>query len=70
MVILLAFFLIAWSFPIYLNLFKGKELDAYCESDVGLQEGQVDPDSRTGSISVPRDEKDLETAKIEKRDDF
>ena len=70
MVVPLAFFLIAWSFPIYLNMFKGKELDAYRESHVGLQDGQVDLDSRIGSISIPRDEKDLEAAKIEKRDDF
>ena len=70
MVVPLAFFLIAWSFPIYLNLFKGKELDAYRESHVGLHNGPINPDSRIGSISIPRDEKDLEAANIEKRDDF
>ncbi|OCL03815.1 MFS general substrate transporter [Glonium stellatum] len=70
MVVPLAFFIIAWSFPIYLNLCKGRELDAYRDSHVGLQEGQVDPDSRIGSISVPREEKDLEAAKIEKRSDY
>jgi FHS family L-fucose permease-like MFS transporter len=31
----------------------GKELDAYRDSHVGLSEGQVDPDSRIGSISGP-----------------
>ena len=33
-------FLIAWSFPIYLNLYKAKELDGYTESKVGV--GAVD----------------------------
>jgi MFS transporter, FHS family, L-fucose permease len=37
MVVPLAFFAIAWSFPIYLNLAKGKELDAYRENHVGLE---------------------------------
>jgi FHS family L-fucose permease-like MFS transporter len=45
MVVPLAFFLVAWSFPIYLNLFKGKELDGYTDSKVGTSEGQVDFDS-------------------------
>ncbi|KAF2104079.1 MFS general substrate transporter [Rhizodiscina lignyota] len=51
MVVPLSFFIIAWSFPIYLNLFKGKELDAYRESHVGTSEGAIDPDSRVASIS-------------------
>jgi len=51
MVVPLCFFLVAWSFPIYLNLFKAKELDAYRDSHVGLSEGAVDPDSRIGSVS-------------------
>jgi len=51
MVIPLTFFVIAWSFPIYLNLYKGKQLDAYRSSTVGTSEGKVDPDSRIGSIS-------------------
>jgi len=51
MVIPLAFFVISWAFPIYLNIYKAKELDAYRDSSVGLKEGQVDPDSRLGSIS-------------------
>jgi len=37
MIVPLAFFIIAWSFPIYLNLFKAKELDAYSDSHVGLE---------------------------------
>jgi FHS family L-fucose permease-like MFS transporter len=51
MVVPLSFFVIAWAFPIYLNIFKGKELDAYRDSHVGLTEGAIDPDSRIGSIS-------------------
>jgi FHS family L-fucose permease-like MFS transporter len=45
MVVPLAFFFIAWSYPIYLNVAKGKELDAYTESHVGMTEGAVDSDS-------------------------
>jgi FHS family L-fucose permease-like MFS transporter len=33
----LAGFLIAYSFPIYLNLFKAKELDAFSESTTGTE---------------------------------
>jgi len=60
MVVPLSFFIIAWSFPIYLNVFKGKELDAYRESHVGV-DNQIDPDSRLGSISGI---KDIESAHI------
>ncbi|KAF2733823.1 L-fucose permease Glucose/galactose transporter-like protein [Polyplosphaeria fusca] len=62
MVVPLSFFVIAWSFPIYLNLFKGKELDAYRESKVGSEEGVIDPDSRMASISggPGRTDKDIE----------
>ena len=35
-------FLIAYSFPIYLNLFKAKELDAFNESKVGVETGPND----------------------------
>ncbi|KAF3039097.1 hypothetical protein E8E11_002211 [Didymella keratinophila] len=35
-------FLIAYSFPIYLNLFKAKELDAFNESKVGVETGPTD----------------------------
>jgi len=66
MVVPLAFFVIAWSFPIYLNLYKGKELDAYRDSKVGLEENSFDPDSRLGSISAGRSgEKDTEAARFE-----
>ncbi|KAF2184068.1 L-fucose permease Glucose/galactose transporter-like protein [Zopfia rhizophila CBS 207.26] len=66
MVVPLAFFIVAWSFPIYLNLYKGKELDAYRESKVGIEDGAVDPDSRVASISAGMGaEKDLEASKFE-----
>jgi FHS family L-fucose permease-like MFS transporter len=52
MCIPLIFFAIAWSYPIYLNTCKAKELDAYSESHVGLQEGAVDNDSVLGSKDV------------------
>ncbi|EON65708.1 hypothetical protein W97_04947 [Coniosporium apollinis CBS 100218] len=54
MVVPLAFFVIAWSFPIYLNVFKAKELDAFTDSTVGLKEGQVDSNSRIGSIALEK----------------
>ncbi|KAK5019572.1 hypothetical protein LTR39_000287 [Cryomyces antarcticus] len=44
-------FLIAWSFPIYLNLFKAKELDGFRQSRVGI-DAAFDKDSRLGSVSV------------------
>jgi MFS transporter, FHS family, L-fucose permease len=66
MVVPLSFFVVAWSFPIYLNLFKAKELDAYRESKVGTQEGVIDPDSRMASISAGMGhEKDIESARVE-----
>lgn len=45
MVVPLAFFCIAWSFPIYLNIFKGKELDAYRENHVGIENTSGDNES-------------------------
>ncbi|KAF1840221.1 L-fucose permease Glucose/galactose transporter-like protein [Cucurbitaria berberidis CBS 394.84] len=60
MCIPLVFFFIAWSYPIYLNLVKGKELDAYSESHVGVQEGAVDFDSIVAN-------KDLEASHYEKK---
>lgn len=62
MVVPLAFFVIAWSFPIYLNLYKGKELDAYRETKVGLEDDAMDPDSRVASITG---HKDVEAARVE-----
>lgn len=58
MCIPLIFFFVAWSYPIYLNMVKAKELDAYTESHVGLQEGAIDSDSIVAS-------KDLEHSRIE-----
>lgn len=52
MVVPLSFFVVAWAFPIYLNIWKGKELDAYRDSHVGTEGNAVDPDSRIGSISA------------------
>jgi FHS family L-fucose permease-like MFS transporter len=63
MVVPLAFFIIAWAFPIYLNVFKAKELDAYSGSKVGIEESNFDPDSRLGSIG--QGSKDLEAARME-----
>lgn len=45
MCIPLAGFVIAWSFPVYLNLVKAKELDGYRETQVGVVE---DADSEVG----------------------
>ena len=36
MAVPLAGFIVSWSFPLYLNLFKGKELDGYLKSKVGV----------------------------------
>ncbi|KAF2085513.1 L-fucose permease Glucose/galactose transporter-like protein [Saccharata proteae CBS 121410] len=70
MVVPLAFFVVAWSFPIYLNMFKGKELDAYRESHVGLHERERDPDSPIGSgqqesVDIGSAEKDVGMSHIE-----
>ncbi|KAF2114148.1 L-fucose permease Glucose/galactose transporter-like protein [Lophiotrema nucula] len=66
MVVPLAFFAIAWTFPIYLNLYKAKELDAYRESKVGTAEGVVDEDSRIASISHGMfHDKDVEASRTE-----
>ena len=58
MCIPLVFFAIAWSYPIYLNLAKGRELDAYTESHVCTAEGVVDVDSVIA-------EKDVEARRFE-----
>ena len=39
LVIPLIGFIISWSFPLYLNLFKAKELDGYLISKVGIEPG-------------------------------
>ena len=41
-------FVVAWSFPLYLNLWKGQELDGYLKSEVGI----VPVEERAGSVSV------------------
>jgi FHS family L-fucose permease-like MFS transporter len=64
-VVPLAFFVIAWAFPIYLNVFKGKELDAYTSSTVGIEGNMADPDSRIGSISAQGGNKDVEAGVME-----
>jgi FHS family L-fucose permease-like MFS transporter len=46
MAVPLAGFLIAWSFPIYLNLFKAKELDGYRAAKVGIVGANGDPESQ------------------------
>lgn len=59
MVVPLAFFVIAWSYPIYLNVYKAKELDAYTDSKVGTsEEVTVDFDSIIAN-------KDVEAARFE-----
>lgn len=59
MVVPLAFFLVAWAYPIYLNIYKRRELDAYTESAVGTSaEGTVDFDSIIAT-------KDIEAGRFE-----
>lgn len=41
--------MIAWSFPLYLNLFKAKELDGYLKSKVGIVD--ADSNASVGSVS-------------------
>jgi len=53
-------FLTPWSFPIYLNLIKAKELNGFRESRVGI-EGPVDAKSIAGSYQ----EKYVDAARVE-----
>lgn len=62
MVVPLAFFVVAWSFPIYLNIYKGKELDAYNESHVGLE---GDAEAEPAKTSESAFEKDVEASQLE-----
>jgi FHS family L-fucose permease-like MFS transporter len=39
MAVSLAGFVVSWSFPFYLNMFKAKELDGYLNSKVGIEVG-------------------------------
>lgn len=56
-------FLVAYSFPIYLNLFKAKELDAFNETTVGIDAA---PSKGQDELFT---EKDLEAGKIERVDE-
>ena len=58
MCIPLAGFIIAWTFPVYLNLFKAKELDGYRETKVGVVGDEA------SELSGDR-EKGLETKEVE-----
>ena len=54
----LAGFIVSWSFPFYLNLFKGKELDGYLKSKVGLVEGSnASVESGIGGAGVAEEDK-------------
>ena len=48
MAVPLAGFLVSWSFPIYLNLFKAKELDGYRAAKVGIVNANDDSESQLG----------------------
>ena len=52
MAVPLAGFIIAWSFPLYLNLYKGKELDGYLKSEVGIK--PAEEGGRAGSQQVDK----------------
>jgi FHS family L-fucose permease-like MFS transporter len=62
MVIPLVFFTIAWSFPIYLNLYKGKELDAYRDTPVGGQRSETNSDFSAAGVAT---EKGVEARRLE-----
>jgi len=58
----LAGFIIAYSFPVYLNLFKAKELDAFNQSSVGIVPAEERQDMDKSELF---EEKDIEASKIE-----
>lgn len=62
MAVPLAGFLIAFSFPVYLNLFKAKELDAFNESKTGTGAAPADKSIDTELFG----EKDEVVSKVEK----
>ncbi|KAI9664625.1 MAG: hypothetical protein M1821_006071 [Bathelium mastoideum] len=66
MVVPLSFFVIAWSFPIYLNLCKAKELDAYRESNVGIEgwQNEKGPVPAVNEASLEKGE-GIETQELE-----
>ena len=75
MVMPLVGYLISITFPIYLNLFKTKELDAYRELEIGIKKDQIrrashvdEPvgDPEKGSVDKSsEDEKKIESKEIE-----
>ena len=56
MCVALAGFVVSWSFPLYLNLFKAKELDGYLKSKVGIEPAREMSVSGNGGRA---DEKEL-----------
>jgi len=58
----LAFFVLAWSYPLYLNVAKGRELDAYTESHVGTQQAGADSDSILAEKDI--EARTFETTKV------
>lgn len=61
MAVPLAGFLIAWSFPVYLNVFCAKELDGYRDATVGIED---DAESQTGP-GYAEAEKKLQAEQLE-----
>lgn len=51
MAVPLAGFLIAWSFPVYLNMFKAQELDGYRAAKVGIVNPAGDSESQLGGVN-------------------
>jgi len=62
MAVPLAGFLIAYSFPVYLNLFKAKELDAFNETSIGTEAAVSEKLAEITEVST----KDVEAGKFEK----
>lgn len=61
MAVPLAGFLVAYSFPVYLNLFKAQELDAFNETNIGVET----PVEKVGEVEQFSG-KDVEAGKIER----
>jgi len=62
MVIPLVFFAISWSYPIYLNLYKGQELDAYRDTPVSGQRLEDNYEYTQGGASKGFATKEVEVA--------
>lgn len=58
----LIFFVLSWTYPLYLNVAKGRELDAYTESHVGTQQAGADSDSVLAEKDV--EARTFETTKV------